>query len=103
MSRDRRLRRLAWQSMRQLAAEAGKPHGFRTDDMLDEARRLVALSDAEQDAEFADALAQAQGRGDHDAVRLLTEDGPPSARTAEHSCQGCPPWALMTAEEYPAA
>ena len=73
MSRDRRLRRLEWQYIRQLAAEAGKPYGFSADDILDEARRLVALSDAEQDAEFADALAQAQVRGDHGAVRILTE------------------------------
>ena len=40
--------------------------------MLDEARRLVALSPVEQDAELADAVAQAQARGDDDVVRLLT-------------------------------
>jgi hypothetical protein len=70
----RRLERLEYAQLRRLAANAGKPYGFSADDILDEARPLVALCDAEQDAEFADALAQAQARGDHDAVRLLTEE-----------------------------
>ena len=69
----RRLERLEYALLRRLAANGGKPYGFSADDILDEARRLVALSDAEQDAECADALAQAQARGDHDAVRLLDE------------------------------
>ena len=87
MSRDRRLRRSEWQYIRQLAAEAGKPYGFSADDILDEARRLVVLSDAEQDAECADALAQAQVRGDHGAMRILT-----AGCAAVRSCRS----ALMT-------
>jgi hypothetical protein len=101
MSRDRRLRRFEWQVIRQLTAEAGKPYGFRADDMLDDARRLVARSEAEQEAEFADAVAQAQARGDHAAVCLLTDGWAAVRRTAEHSWLGCPPWALMTAEGVP--
>ena len=73
MSFERRLRRLERLHIRQLAAEAGKPYGFRADDILEEARRLAALSDAEQNAEFADALAEAQARGDHEAARILTQ------------------------------
>jgi hypothetical protein len=69
----RRLERLEYAHLRRLAAEAGKPYGLSADDILDEARRFVALSDAEQDAECADALAQAQARGDHNAAHLLTE------------------------------
>ena len=67
-----RLRRIERQYIRPLAAEAGKPHGFSADDMLEEVRRLTALSAAVQDAELADAVAQAQARGDHEAVRRLT-------------------------------
>jgi hypothetical protein len=73
MNRDRRLRRLEWLHIRQLAAEAGAPYGLTAEDILEGARRLAALSDAEQNAEFADALAEAQARGDHEAVRILTQ------------------------------
>jgi hypothetical protein len=44
----RRLERLDWQHIRQLAAEAGQPFGFTADDILDEARRIFALPEAEQ-------------------------------------------------------
>ena len=69
----RRLERLEYAHLRRLAANAGKPYGLSADDILDEVRHLVALSAAEQDAECADALAQAQARGDQEAVRLLTQ------------------------------
>jgi hypothetical protein len=72
MSFERRLQRLERLHIRQLAAEAGAPYGLTADDILEGARRLAALSDAEQNAEFADALAEAQARGDHEAVRILT-------------------------------
>jgi hypothetical protein len=73
---QRRLQRLERQHIQQLAAEAGKPYGLSAADILDEARRLVALSAAEQDAECADALAQAQARGDHAALRILIQGWP---------------------------
>jgi hypothetical protein len=73
VSVERRLQRLERLHIQQLATEVGKPYGLSADDILDEARRLVALSAAEQDAEFADALAQAQARGDPEAVRILSE------------------------------
>jgi hypothetical protein len=60
--------------------------------MLEEAQRFVARSEAEHDAVCADALAQAQARGDHAAVRLLT-DGWAAVRSSR--------WALMTAERVP--
>ena len=73
MSCERRLQRLERFHIRQLATVAGKPYGLSADAILDEARRLLVLSDAEQDAEFADAVAQAQSRGDQDAVRILSQ------------------------------
>jgi hypothetical protein len=60
--------------------------------MLEEAQRFVARSEAEHDAECSDAVAQAQARGDHAAVRLLT-DGWAAVRS--YRC------ALMTAEGVP--
>jgi hypothetical protein len=44
----RRLERLEYAHLWRLAANAGKPYGFSTDDILDEARRVLALPDAEQ-------------------------------------------------------
>jgi hypothetical protein len=44
----RRLERLDWQHIRQLAAEAGQSFGFTADDILEEARRIFALPEAEQ-------------------------------------------------------
>ena len=73
MSFERRLQRLERLHIRQLATEAGKLYGLSADDILDEARRLLVLSAAEQGAEFADALAQAQARGDQEAVGILSE------------------------------
>jgi hypothetical protein len=70
---QRRLQRRERQHIRRLATEAGAPYGLTADDILEEARRLVTLSAAEQDAEFADAVAQAQSRGDQDAVRILSQ------------------------------
>jgi hypothetical protein len=65
MSFERRLQRLERLHIRQLAAEAGAPYGLTADDILEGARRFAALSHAEQNAECADALAEAQARGDH--------------------------------------
>ena len=47
----RRLERLAWQHIRQLAADAGRPFGFTADDILEEARRMFARPDAAQHRE----------------------------------------------------
>ena len=44
----RRLERLEYAHLWRLAANAGKPYGFSADDMLDEARRVLALPDDEQ-------------------------------------------------------
>ena len=68
----RRLERLEYAHLRRMAANAGKPYGLSADDILDEARHLMTLSAAELDAECADALAEAQARGDHEVVRILT-------------------------------
>jgi hypothetical protein len=48
----RRLERLDWQHIRQLAAEAGQPFGFTADDILEEARRIFALPEAVQRREL---------------------------------------------------
>ena len=48
----RRLERLEWQHAYRLAAEAGRPYGLTPEDVLGEARRLLALSDEAQRAEL---------------------------------------------------
>jgi L-arabinose isomerase len=72
MSQLKRLQRLEHQYLGRLVQPEAEAYGVDVEELLDEARRFFALSDAEQDAEFADALAQAQARGDHEAVRILT-------------------------------
>jgi hypothetical protein len=44
----RRLERLEYAHLRRLAAKAGKPYGFSADQVLDEARRVLALPDDQQ-------------------------------------------------------
>ena len=44
----RRLERLEYGHIRHLAAKAGQPHGFTADQVLDEARRVLALPEDEQ-------------------------------------------------------
>jgi hypothetical protein len=48
----RRLERLDWQHIRQLAADAGQPFGFTADDILEEARRIFARPEAAQRREL---------------------------------------------------
>jgi len=43
MNLDRRLNALEWYEIRRLAAEAGRPYGLTADEVLDEARALLAL------------------------------------------------------------
>ena len=70
---QRRLQRLERQHIRQLAAEAGRHYGLSAADIPDEARCFFALSEAGQDRALADAVAQAQARGDQEAVGILNE------------------------------
>jgi hypothetical protein len=44
----RRLERLEYDHLRHLAAKAGQPHGFTADQVLDEARRVLALPNDQQ-------------------------------------------------------
>jgi hypothetical protein len=66
----RRLERLDWQHIRQLAADAGRPFGFTADDILEEARRMFARP------------AAAQRREPH---RVSTELTPEAAREPDDS------------------
>jgi hypothetical protein len=73
MSLERRIQRLERQYLRRLIQPIADEYGVAVDELLDEDRRFFALSDAEQDAELADAMARAQAEGDEEAVRILTE------------------------------
>jgi hypothetical protein len=44
----RRLERLEYENLRRMAAKAGQPYGFSADQVLDEARRVLALPDDQQ-------------------------------------------------------
>jgi hypothetical protein len=43
------------------------------DELMADARRFLALTDAEQDAEFAAGIAQATAEGNAEHVRILQE------------------------------
>ena len=73
MCLERRIQRLEAQCIRQEVASIALEYGVSVEELLDEARRLAELSDAEQDPECADELAQAQARGDDEGVRILSE------------------------------
>ena len=73
MSRRTRLQRLEHQYVRRLIQPEADAYGVDVEELLDEARRFLALSDAEQDAELAARVADAQARGDDEEVRILTE------------------------------
>ena len=55
MNHRRRVERLEYQQLIELAAEAGRPYGLSAEDVLAEARRFVRLSPAVPAAEL-DAL-----------------------------------------------
>jgi hypothetical protein len=44
----RRLERLEYENLRRTAAKAGQPYGYSADQVLDEARRVLALPDDQQ-------------------------------------------------------
>jgi hypothetical protein len=44
----RRLERLEYENLRRMAAKAGQPYGYSAEDILNEARRVLALSDDKQ-------------------------------------------------------
>jgi hypothetical protein len=69
----KRLERLEAQRLRAMVSPIAAEYGVDPDELIDETRRFFALTDAQQDAEFAAAIAQATARGDAEHVRLLTE------------------------------
>ena len=73
MSLERRLQRLERQDVCRAVDATAKEYGVPAAELMDEVQRFFALTDAEQDAELAEALAQAQARGDHEAMRILTQ------------------------------
>ena len=44
----RRLERLEYENLRRMAAKAGQPYGYSADQVLGEARRVLALPDDQQ-------------------------------------------------------
>jgi DNA-directed RNA polymerase specialized sigma24 family protein len=44
----RRLEQLEYENLRRMAAKAGQPFGYSADQVLDEARRVLALPDDQQ-------------------------------------------------------
>jgi hypothetical protein len=72
MSVERRLERLEQQYIWQIVTDTAQEYGVPIDELLDETRRFFALTDDEQDAKLAASLAEAEARGDHEAVRILT-------------------------------
>lgn len=44
----RRLERLEYENLRRMAAKAGQPYGYSAEDILNEARRVLALPDDKQ-------------------------------------------------------
>jgi len=44
----RRLERLEYENLRRMTAKSGKPYGYSADQVLDEARRVLALPDDQQ-------------------------------------------------------
>jgi hypothetical protein len=69
---ERRLQRLARQYVCRAVDEIAQQYGVPAAELVDDVQRFFALPEAEQDAKLAEALAQAQARGDHEAVHLLT-------------------------------
>jgi hypothetical protein len=73
MSLERRIQRLEQQHLRKLIQPIADEYGVELEELLEEDRRFFALSDAEQDAELADAIARAQAEGNEEHVRILTQ------------------------------
>jgi hypothetical protein len=73
MSLERRVHRLEQQYVRHAVDAIAQQYGVPAAALADDVQRFVALTEAEQDAELAEALAHAQARGDHEAVHLLTQ------------------------------
>jgi hypothetical protein len=48
-------------------------YGVDPDELIEDARLFLALSDAEQDAELAASIAAAKAEGNEEHVRILTE------------------------------
>jgi triphosphoribosyl-dephospho-CoA synthetase len=69
----KRLARLEAQWLRAVWRPIAAASGEDLDELIADARRFLALTDAEQDAEFAATIAQAEAEGNAEHVRILQE------------------------------
>jgi hypothetical protein len=73
MSLERRLERLERQYLQRVIGPIADEYGLDVEELIADARRFFALTDAQQDAEFERNIAQAEAEGDQEHVRILTE------------------------------
>jgi hypothetical protein len=73
MSHKARLARLEAQYLRSIVAPIAAEYGIDPDELIEEARQFLTMSDAEVDAQLAAEIAEADARGDAEAVRILTD------------------------------
>jgi hypothetical protein len=73
MSLDARLTRLEREYIRSIVQAEADAYGLDVDELVDECRRFLALTDAEQDAEMSALITQAEAEGDAEHIRILTE------------------------------
>jgi hypothetical protein len=70
---ETRLARLEAQMVRALVAPIAAEYGIELDELIKEARQFLVMSDAEVDARLAAEIAEADARGDAEAVRILRD------------------------------
>ncbi len=70
---ETRLARLEAQYIRSVVEPIAAEYGLDLDELLEDIRRFFTLTDAEQDAQLAAEIAQAEAKGNAEHVRILTE------------------------------
>jgi hypothetical protein len=70
---ETRLARLERQMLHALVQPIAAEYGIDLDELIADARRFFALTDAAQDAQLAAELAQAEAEGNAEHVRILIE------------------------------
>jgi hypothetical protein len=73
MSQAQRLARLEAAYLRSIVAPIAAEYGIDPDELLEEARQFLTMSSAEVDARLAAEIAEADARGDAEAVRILRD------------------------------
>jgi hypothetical protein len=73
MSHAQRLTRLEAAYLRSIVAPIATEYGIDPDELIEEARQFLKMSDAEVDARLAAEIAKAEAEGNAEHVRMLTE------------------------------